>query len=446
MKLSSFFPLLLVGVVLAQPAWSACKRVTSANDLSQTAKDAGYIGASWGGVGDSEVKGKLGLPGVITLSSGAGFQTEGTLLASSTASFVPNGRTQGVNANQIYFRCDVAEIGKVYEYYATNGDDAWGGREAVAGIEGAYYTYVKNVALRLTNLKTGQYYSRYWQTRLIPENEMFNDGTYIYIPGSAFSDVFVELFRVDDASKGVNGSNRYGYTYAGPAGYIAFHGGGMSSGLFDGADSRTNYDGWGAMQWPGGWTLTSQSYFVRGAACRIDDYPAIVRLPPISVGELSGGGTAQTPFNITVECETGAISGTAVSTTSKANVAMGFLVNNQTAANAANQLGLKTGSGAWTWLLDNHYGVSGVASGVGIRIYSEKLGGSAINLLPNLTSTATGNTGGWYGYADLTSKTSTSGSTELYNGEFTASLEAIPGEAITAGSVYAQLQVVVSFQ
>ncbi|MFA1282944.1 fimbrial usher protein StbD [Citrobacter telavivensis] len=274
---------------------------------------------------------------------------------------------------------------------------------------------------------------------------MFNDGTYIYIPGSAFSDVFVELFRVDDASKGVNGSNRYGYTYAGPAGYIAFHGGGMSSGLFDGADSRTNYDGWGAMQWPGGWTLTSQSYFVRGAACRIDDYPAIVRLPPISVGELSGGGTAQTPFNITVECETGAISSTAVSTTSKANVAMGFLVNNLTAANAANQLGLKTGSGAWTWLLDNHYGASGVASGVGIRIYSEKLGGSAINLLPNLTATATGNAGGWYGYADLTSKTS-SGSTEFYNGEFTASLEAIPGEAITAGSVYAQLQVVVSFQ
>lgn len=48
MKLSSFLPLLLVGVVMAQPAWSACKRVTSANDLSQTAKDAGYIGASWG--------------------------------------------------------------------------------------------------------------------------------------------------------------------------------------------------------------------------------------------------------------------------------------------------------------------------------------------------------------------------------------------------------------
>lgn len=48
MKFSSLLPLLLIGVVLTPPAWSACKRVTSANDLSQMAKDAGYIGASWG--------------------------------------------------------------------------------------------------------------------------------------------------------------------------------------------------------------------------------------------------------------------------------------------------------------------------------------------------------------------------------------------------------------
>lgn len=58
------------------------------------------------------------------------------------------------------------------------------------------------MALRLTNLKTGQYYSRYWKTRLIPESEMFNDGTYIYIHGSAFGDVFVELFALMMRRKG----------------------------------------------------------------------------------------------------------------------------------------------------------------------------------------------------------------------------------------------------
>lgn len=445
MKIRQLFYGLLFSGMVAHPALSTCIKVTSASPLSQAAKDAGYVGASWGGVGDGDVKGKLGLPGVITLSNGTGFQSEGTLLGSAAASFVPNGRTQGVTANQIMFRCTVSEIGQVYEYYATNGDDYWGGMVDVPGIDGAYYTYVKNVAVRLTNLKTGEYYSRYWKARAIPESEMFNDGTYIYIPASAFSDVFVELFRVDDSARGVDGSNRYTYPYAGPAGYIAFHGGGMSSGLFEGADSRTNYSGWGAAQWPGGWTLTSQTVFVRGAACRVNDYPAIVRLPPASVGELISGGSSQAPFSISVECETGALSGTTASTSLRAYVAMGFLVSNPTAANAASQLGLKTGSGAYTWLLDNHYGVNGVASGVGIRLYSDKQNGNALNLLPNQIATATGNAGGWYGYQDLTTQTA-SGSTSLYSGDFTASLEAIPGENVTAGTVYAQLQVVVSFQ
>lgn len=41
----------------------------------------------------------------------------------------------GVNANQIYFRCDVAEIGKVYEYYATNGDDARAAEKRLRGLK-----------------------------------------------------------------------------------------------------------------------------------------------------------------------------------------------------------------------------------------------------------------------------------------------------------------------
>ena len=47
-------------------------------------------------------------------------------------------------------------------------------------------------------------------------------------------------------------------------------------------------------------------------------------------------------------------------------------------------------------LLDTHYGEKGVASGVGIRIYDER--GAPLNLLPDKTSTGTGNARGWYGY------------------------------------------------
>ncbi|EID3784060.1 fimbrial protein, partial [Salmonella enterica] len=48
-------------------------------------------------------------------------------------------------------------------------------------------------------------------------------------------------------------------------------------------------------------------------------------------------------------------------------------------------------------------------------------------------------------YKDLTTRVS-SGLVETYSGDFTASLEAIAGQTVTAGSVNAQLQAVVSFQ
>ena len=133
-------------------------------------------------------------------------------------------------------------------------------------------------------------------------------------------------------------------------------------------------------------------------------------------------------------------------TTSVANVAMGFLVNQPGAVAAARRLGLTTTGGGLTWLLDTHYGGKGVASGVGIRIYDQ--GGAPLNLLPDKVSTGTGNSRGWYGYKELTVLTSKKdrGSVEVWHGDFTASLEALGGQPVTVGSVNAQLQAVVSFQ
>jgi hypothetical protein len=44
--------------------------------------------------------------------------------------------------------------------YATNGDNAYTGMYAVE-VNGAYYDVAKNVAVRMTNLSTGEFYSRY---------------------------------------------------------------------------------------------------------------------------------------------------------------------------------------------------------------------------------------------------------------------------------------------
>ncbi|VEA78646.1 fimbriae usher protein [Salmonella enterica subsp. arizonae] len=144
---------------------------------------------------------------------------------------------------------------------------------------------------------------------------------------------------------------------------------------------------------------------------------------------ISCRGSSQVPFHVSLECESGAVSSPRP-TISAANVAMGFVVNQPTAVAAAHRLGLTTSAGGLSWLLDTHYGEPGVASGVGIRIYNDA--GTPINLLPDRIKTGAGNARGWYGYKDLTTRVS-SGSVETYSGDFTASLEAIGGQTVTAG-------------
>lgn len=433
--------LILLCVSLA--AHSNCIRVTSNSSLSQAAIDAGYTAASWTGACDTCNSKNIGIPGVISLSSGT-FQNSGTLLASASIGFVSQGAATAYSANQVLFRCAAADADSLFEMYATNGDNAYTGMYAASEIDGAYYSYVRNVAVRLTNMKTGAYYSRYWQGRQLTADEWFSDGTYIYIPASAFSDVLMEVFRIDSTTWAGSSSNRYTYLYTQPHGYIAFKGPGVSANLTEGADSASKYDGF-YTYWPGSWSLYGTgTTFVRGATCRVNDYPNVVVLPVVTSSHLSQGGSARTGFAVTIECESGAVSSTSASTTSSANVSMGFLVNKPRAVAAATSLGLVTSGGGLTWLLDNNYGAgAGEASGVGIRIYDSH--GTALNLLPDLTSYGSGNTRGWYAFKALTTQVS-SGSTDIYAGDFVASLEAINQQAVTTGTVNAQLQIMVSFQ
>jgi type 1 fimbria pilin len=191
--------------------------------------------------------------------------------------------------------------------------------------------------------------------------------------------------------------------------------------------------------------LTNYVTFVRGATCLVKDFPSVVLLPTISVSELNAGNTSRAGFSISLECESGAVSSTSNSTSSSANVAMGFMVNQANAVSKAQSLGLVTSGGGLTWLLDTNYGNgAGEASGVGIQILNN--GGSALNLLPAKSSFGSGNSYGWYGFKDLLSLTGAGSGTDIYTGDFTAELSAITGQTVTAGSVNAQLQVVVSFQ
>nr|WP_233268551.1 fimbrial usher protein StbD [Pantoea sp. BAV 3049] len=419
-----------------------CIKVTSTSSLSSDAIAAGYTAASWAGTCDT-CNANIGLPAVISINAGGHFQPSGTLIASSVGNFVTSASNVAYSSNQILFRCQLADASSLFEMYATNGDNEYTGMYAASEVDGAYYDVVKNVAARLTNLSTGEYYSRYWKQRAFTADDWYQDSQYIYIPASAFSNVLYELFKIDSTAHYYNSFAYYVDGYYQPRGYIAFKGPGLdTNSLKAGMDSAYYWYGF-YHNWPGSWNTYQKVTWVRGAFCQVNDYPSRVPLPAISANVLRAGGSSQAPFNVSIECESGAISSTNKSSASAANVAMGFLVNQPTAVSTARTLGLANSSGGLTWLLDNQYGSSGVASGVGIRIYNQN--GSAINLLPDKSSMGTGNARGWYGYKDLTSLVSTGG-TSIYSGDFTASLEAIDGQTITAGSVNAQLQVVVSFQ
>ncbi|WP_432700313.1 fimbrial usher protein StbD [Kluyvera cryocrescens] len=424
------------------PLQATCIKVTASSSLSAAAIQAGYTAASWAGACDT-CNGNIGLPSVISINSGNNFQPAGTLLASSVGNFLTGATNVAYSSNQILFRCQSADAGSLYEMYATNGDNAYTGMYTVSEVDGAYYDVAKNVAVRMTNLSTGEYYSRYWKERKLTAESWFDDGQYIYIPASAFSNVLYEIYKISATTYFVSGSNMYKDAYTQPRGYMAFKGPGLdTNSLKAGMDSASYYYGW-HHHWPGAWSTYGKVTYVRGALCQVQDYPSMVFLPAISRSELNAGMSSQAPFSVSIECEAGAVSSTNASTTTSANVAMGFLVNQPTAVSSAQKLRLVTSGGGLTWLLDNRYGNPGVASGVGIRIYNSN--GSAINLLPDRGSSGTGNLRGWYAFKDLTSLAS-SGTTNSYRGDFTASLEAISGQTITAGTVNAQLQVVVSFQ
>ena len=441
-ELKHLFTFLVLTVPIASHA--NCTKVTSTSSLSSELIAAGYTAGSWTGACNS-CGGSSNINNVVSISSSSSIMPSGTLLATSTATTLESGRSAGYEANQILYRCALADADSLYEMYSLRGQGYnYLGYQITDEIEDGYYSYVKNVAFRLTNTLTGEYYSRYWKSRKLTSDSWVQDSNYIYIPASAFSDVVWELFKIDTASSySPNSAARYVYNVGVTIGRTAFKGPGLNTAnLNAGDDSRTIYLGY-YENWPSAWDL-SGVVFVRGSTCLIKDYPSVVLFPTISTVSLNNGESSTSAFDISLSCEDSAVSSVSTSTTSSANVAMGFLVNQSTAVTAATNLGLVTSNGGLTHLLDTNYGSSGVASGAGIKIYDES--GTALNLLTS-TTPATGNTGGWYAYKDLTTSQgdSTDGIT-TYTGNFTASLEAISGETVTAGSVNAQLQVVVSFQ
>ncbi|MDV7104492.1 fimbrial usher protein StbD [Vibrio sp. TH_r3] len=442
----------LIFLLWSSIAISSCRRLDNSNStylLSDEAIAAGYyVSSNVDGASDGNY-GSLGLPGTININSGTAFQPDGTVLASSVASFLTSANRTAYGEKQVLYRCDLSDKDELYEFYATNGDDDRAGKQEVPTQPGAYYTDYRYAASRFTNLVTGEYYSRYWKARRLDPSEMFADSNYIYVHAGIFSDVAIEVIKVsNDTENDGADSGRYTPTSNRTLAYIAFKGGGLSSGLSVGCDHGGGcYSGWYS-DWPGGWGWQNQLTFVRGAYCKVTDYTPHIMFATVSNEYLDGGGTVTGDFSVGLMCETDAVSGTSANTSTSSSittrpVSMGFLANSSNAISKAQTLGLTSTGGGLTYLLSNNYGEPGIAQGVGIRIYDSN--NRAMQLLPSLL-TGTGNSGGWYGYQELTQLAATEVDHNIYRGNFSASLEKLPGETITAGRVYGQVQIIVSFQ
>ncbi|MDA5483446.1 fimbrial protein [Yersinia intermedia] len=436
------------GLMMAAPGWAECYRIAATNNtpssLTYTEPGKGTA-AFWEGATDPS--GSIGtLPTTVNINNST-FQPNGTLLASGVVSFLQSG-AQPYSTEQILFRCAASEAGKLYEYYATNGDSVYAGNldvGAASGLPQTYQTYASGMALRATNLVTGEFYSRYWKARLLTNLDTDSQG-WILVKAKNFSDTKVELFRLNSAAGPWTGSGILGLPQ--PATYIAFRGGTLSNGLTVGADSNMIYSGWLNM-WPGAVNLYNRLTVRRSASCSVTNVTPTVIFPLITVTELKAGVTRQRPITVQFACQTGAPANTGVTVFGSGvainQTAMGIRVNPANAAAAVSAGFGTTGSGV-SYLLSDGYGTdSTVASGVGIQI--SRTNGSALNLLSTLNGPVLGgNAAGWYPVLDdATAGAAVDGMT-TYTKTLNATLKALPGKTVTAGKVRATAQVIIQVQ
>ncbi|THD51265.1 fimbrial usher protein StbD [Enterobacteriaceae bacterium ML5] len=439
---------LITSAFMACSPWAhaVCYKVTgvgtSTSTIPQAVADMGYTATNWGGILNSAAA-SISF-GTIIMGTGAqSLATAGTVLASANLNFIDTALKVPYSANQIVFKCALADADSIYEMYALNaGNGVFYGGYAVNDVDGGYATPAQGIAYRIMNLKTGLYYTNKWQERKLTADDYITVGSNIYIPASAFDSATFELVKTDDIGSGAYITRNAFAQIISPQGFIAFKGNFMNTDITTGstASTPTSPSNTSAV-----WSMRGGSTtIIRGNTCTLSDFDQVVQLPSIGVGDLRNGNSSSNTFNVSITCDAGAISGTSSSSTN-APVAMGFLVTQPTALSQASALGLKSSSGGISYLLDDNYGTSGVASGVGIRLYSSS--GAALNLLSSKATTGTGNAAGWYGFADFLSATgATASGGETYGGTFTASLEQLPGLQATAGSVNAQAQIVVSLQ
>ncbi|WP_435952945.1 fimbrial protein [Dryocola sp. BD626] len=383
------------------------------------------------------------LPGVnlsIDVTTNDLFQPPGTVLgAGGGVPFTQYAHRGGWDPEMVFFRCTPDTAGQLYQAFSTNGDDAYAGWFEANDVPGAYLTFAKNVALRLTLEATGQVFTDSWQQVAMTNLDTDKDGNFL-IKAKNFSPIRVELLKTADTRYFINAAATYSFAGVNPNAYVVFRGPGTdSNGIKIGQPHRNgNWAGW-YTDWPSVISLYNTGITVRrGAVCQVTHFTPVVQIPIITAAELRAGGSSSAPFTLEFACESGVASGVAAN---KQNVALGFLAPPGNVL-AAQKYGLVSGS-AVTHLLDDAYGSPGVARGVGVRVIRN---GSPMNFLTTDVG-GTGTTAGWVPVlGGAQASTGTQNGVDSYREVFEARLERFTGDELTAGGYQAHAQILMRLQ
>lgn len=66
-------------------------------------------------------------------------------------------------SKQVFYCCDIVDVGKFYEMYLINGDSVFVGVFFIFEVEGVYYDVECNVVVCMINFSIGEYYSCFWK-------------------------------------------------------------------------------------------------------------------------------------------------------------------------------------------------------------------------------------------------------------------------------------------
>lgn len=274
------------------------------------------------------------------------------------------------------YTCDLADQGKTYEYFATNGDSNVGGN--VSNGNGVYQTYFPFIGIKLIR-DDGKVFSRYWQHSPITGHK---EGNKLNFYARDFSNVTAEIYRLPATMrggdpvahwgcKGPADDNANGITYSCPQpnGYTVFVGPGWNDDrniTLPNADSNTNWSGFSNWNWIGfGMQYSSANMFQQtNWGCRVLKYTNPVVLPPVTASALKSGIKTGSDFSITYRCGGPSIN-TYIQRTAGVGpdkISVAFRTNNSPLPDAS-------GNSQWMpYLVSDNYGQDGYASNVGIAV------------------------------------------------------------------------------